>query len=285
MIKIVNIIGGIGNQMFQYALYLKLKNEYKNIFIDISEFENYKLHQGYELKKVFNINIEPANLDIINKYKDSKNDILSILKRKLFGLKKTMYIENNINYKENFINSNNQYLWGYWQSEKYFINIKNQILNTYDFKIELKDKNLILFEEIRNNKKNASIHIRRGDYINSTIHTNLSETDYYEKSINYISNIILNCIFYIFSDDTNWVKNKFNISNAKYIDWNIDINSHYDMHLMSLCSNNIIANSSFSWWAAYLNKNPNKIVIAPKYWFKNNCFSSEDLIPEEWIII
>lgn len=149
-------------------------------------------------------------------------------------------------------------LIGYFQSEKYFINARETVKKHFDFIDELHDNT------IESNNETCSIHIRRGDYLNITEYHPVQDMQYYNKAIDYMRGKGVS-LFYVFSDDVDWCKKNFPIDDSiKYIQGNIDIK---DLFLMSSCKNNIIANSSFSWWGAWLNKNPNKIVIAPERWF------------------
>ena len=178
---------------------------------------------------------------------------------------------------------------GYWQSERYFGSYEKQIRSDFRFieSLDKKNKNIL---NVINKSNSVSIHARRGDYeLNKKIkeYHGLLSVAYYKKAIEIINKIIINPTYFVFSDDPEWVKNSLKINNATYIDWNKGLRSHIDMQLMSNCKHNIIANSSFSWWGAWLNNNPNKIVVAPKKWFKNSKAQkgSEDLIPKTWKII
>ena len=164
----------------------------------------------------------------------------------------------------------NLYLIGYFQSEKYFSNHKNYIQNIFELPINLVKKPI---------DNLTSVHIRRGDYVRLNDYHSLCDIEYYKKSIDLIDGG--NFIF--FSDDMDWVKNNFIGNNFFYSEYNNEI---LDLSLMSICDNNIIANSSFSWWGAYLNKNENKKVIAPSKWFgPKGPTDTQDIIPENWIKI
>lgn len=278
--KIVRIIGGLGNQMFQYAFLIALREKFKQkIYVDISSFNGYKLHNGLELEKIFNIKLniaDPADIRRLSYY--SNNYIKQRLCRRLLPNKKTEYIESSKkNVIENvFINSGDCYYEGYWQNHKYFHDYYDIISKEFSFKLDnlcIKNENIIEF--IKNSlNPTVSIHIRRGDYINNKYFKDICNVDYYNKSINEVLNVFPNAFFLIFSNDINWCKNNickiiYN-NNIIFVDWNNTDKSYIDMYIMSLCRINIIANSSFSWWAAYLNKNKNKIVIAPDKWINNN---------------
>jgi len=278
-LNIVSVAGGLGNQMFQHAFYLGLKyywypKDFNRVFI-----AQYELHNGYELDTVFGI----KNYLIIN-------FIVGFIKK---YFKRITYKEQE-RFGIGFVNlrvTHNmpiQYFSGYWQSDKYFTKIENIIRTVFSFDInKVSDQNKsIIFEMQRRNA--VSLHIRRGDYESNPdaklILGGICDMNYYNKCISYIHENVEDPFFYIFSDDSEWVKEHLSfILNSKFIDWNRNENCWQDMFLMSQCSHNIIANSSFSWWGAWLNSNPNKIVIGPVKWFNTNEVS--DILPENWIRI
>jgi len=182
---------------------------------------------------------------------------------------------------------NNCYYDGYWQSEKYFKSIEGVLRTELEYKAVLNDENALLLHDIISNES-ISVHIRRGDYLSVKVNSKLFSTcsiDYYMHAVNYFLNKYSNSVFYIFSDDIDWAKSNFIGDRFRIIDNNFD-NPEIDLYLMSKCKHNIIANSSFSWWGAWLNSNPNKIVFAPQSWYKNKLNeSTKDLIPSDWIMI
>ena len=291
MKKIIFLQGGLGNQMFQYAFYLSLKQYQIKVYCDKSIIVNQKAHNGYELENIFNI--KSTNnftiffiLKILYTLKHRFKINIDFLRKIGFNL-----IEDTIPsiYNQNFINSNytyNLYL-GYWQSEKYFINIQNQIKQTFSFnKNKLSPNTLKCLNDILSTKNSVSIHVRRGDFLSPKfikLHGNICTLEYYEKAIDIINKKNPNPHFYIFSDDSEWVKKNLRIQNCTYITFNKNQDSWQDMFLMSQCKHNILANSSFSWWGAWLNSYENKIVIAPKQFL--NIGDSKDLIPDSWIKI
>jgi len=292
----VEVVGGLGNQMFQYAFYEKLRKCYGNdkVKLHIGYFKEIRDNKGYELNKVFSIQGGGNFHDVITNLLDDKMDFFSRVRRKIFGFKSSYYIEGkDLSYKENIFSLDKNrdiYLRGLWQSEKYFSDIKDEILEIFKFPIITDLKNKKILNSITNSNS-VSIHVRRGDYISNSTYNeilgNACDSDYYIKAINKIYELIDNPIFYIFSDDINWVKENLGIVKklkVQYIDWNNGQNSFIDMQLMSLCKNNIIANSTFSWWGAWLNKNENKVVIAPKRWFLAKKINN-DIIPDNWIKI
>jgi hypothetical protein len=197
-------------------------------------------------------------------------------------------VEKYFNYQSDVFDiSDNIFIRGFWQSEKYFLEYRNTILQEFSFKSKLSEKNLATKKRIQS-CTSVSIHVRRGDYISNPsankVHGVLDE-NYYKRAIDKLD--IDGALFVFFSDDANWVKNHLapiilNSDNFIVVDHNHASESYNDMRLMSLCKHNIIANSSFSWWGAWLNTNPNKIIIAPKNWFSIDK-DTNDLIPKSWI--
>lgn len=291
-IVISRLIGGIGNQMFQYACgySLSVLNNSK-LLLDIDDLENrYSLHNGYELDAVFNINTKIATLSEISSVlgwqgKKIVRRVLLYRKCKMIR-RKNFVVEKTKNYWPNINNIKSDcYLVGYWQSEKYFKHIKDIIKSEFVFKNELIGKNAKI-KNIIFDCNSVSLHVRRGDYISDTktnsVH-GLCGVDYYSAAIKHIDEHITCPVYFIFSDDIEWAKtNIITHSPVLYIEHNKKNNSFYDMQLMSLCKHNIIANSSFSWWAAWLNSNADKIIIAPKRWY-NNRADCPDLLPDDWV--
>jgi hypothetical protein len=296
---ITKLYGGLGNQMFQYAFGRSLSLMHKTkLFIDLTDLIDRKPIEGftyrnYELN-VFNIEAEFANINQINKIKNSKPHLIDRFKSKLLmkpipfyrqPIVKELGFEFNDNYR---LIRNYSYIDGYWQSEKNFNKFENIIRSDFTFNKPLEGKNKLLADEIKNTLS-VSIHVRRGDYVNNYAtnkYHGVCSNDYYFEAIKLITNKYLNCTLFFFSDDINWVKNTFDsiIQPVRFIDHNYNKDSYIDMQLMSLCKHNIIANSSFSWWAAWLNKNTTKTIIVPKKWFNVNLVT-KDLIPESWIKI
>lgn len=313
--KIIRISDGLGNQMFQYAFILNFKIKGEKIKLDISQEEKMKQHNGFELKNIFNINDE-----FFSKKEKSKllgpifyrNDIdlhfLKILRKiiqivtfKKYTPRFKHYVGEYETLKERCFNrdyltlkNKKLYLQGFFQSYRYFNHMKDEVLKTFTFPKTRKEdsNNFELLEKVKN-CESVSIHIRRGDYLKITP-LNICNIDYYKKSFDFVLKELINrginkekIKLFIFSDDIKWCRENFNFLknfDTYYIDWNRGNNSFKDMQLMSECKHNIIPNSTFSWWGAYLNKNKEKIVCAPDYWFLN-IKTTYDRIPREWNII
>lgn len=290
---ITQIIGGLGNQMFQYAAghALSLKNG-QALRLDVSGFAGYGLHQGFELQRVFDC---PARIA-------SEADVRSILGwqfspgiRQIVarpGLaafrRKGFSVEPHFHYWPEIRKvPRDCYLVGYWQSEKYFQDTAAVIRADFTFKSPLVNRNAELAEQI-GQANVVSLHVRRGDYAkypktNAT--HGLCSLDYYRAAIQYVADRVEQPYFFIFSDDIAWVKDNLKMDMpCQYVDHNQGAESYNDMRLMSLCRHHIIANSSFSWWGAWLNPDPGKIAIAPKKWFTTSQDTS-DLLPTSWITL
>ena len=182
----------------------------------------------------------------------------------------------------------NAYLTGYWQSYKFFESIRSALLNDFEFS-ETPAKIQYEFIDKIHQQNSVSVHIRRGDYVSNPEYTKIHgvcSTDYYHRAIEYICSKVENPAFYFFSDDMDWVKKNITVNNdCVYVTGTPAGKDFYEMYLMSICKHNIIANSSFSWWGAWLNKNTEKIVIAPKLWMADPTIDTTDLIPANWIRI
>jgi hypothetical protein len=288
-----NIIGGLGNQMFQYAAGRALSLAKGALFsLDISDFTNYRLHQGFELQRVFDCPLQIASeVDIRNILGWQSSPIVrrTLMHPRLsFFRRQGLVVEPHFHYWREVSNVPvDSYLTGYWQSERYFRNAAQTIRSSFIFKPPLNQRNAELVKQIE--RVNAiSLHVRRGDYVKNpkttAIH-GVCPLEYYRSAIRYVAERVENSSFFIFSDDTAWVKENLKIDfPLQYVDHNQGSESYNDMRLMSLCRHHIIANSSFSWWGAWLNPRPDKIVLAPRKWFANNN-DVTDLFPQGWVVL
>jgi hypothetical protein len=286
------IIGGLGNQMFQYAAAraLALKRGVP-LFLDISAFASYELHQGFELKRIFGCSAEIATEYNLRKVLGWQHSLLArrvLIRPQLAMFRcKGFVVEPHFEYWAALNDvAPESYLVGYWQSEKYFQNVSQQIRKDFSFALPIENENLEIAKQIERTNS-VSLHVRRGDYTNSknTATYNICSLDYYNEAIKYITERTIDPYLYVFSDDINWVKTNLKIDlPCEFVDHNKGVNSFNDMRLMSFCDHNIIANSSFSWWGAWLNSNKNKIVVAPSLWFANGT-NEKDLTPQSWVKI
>ena len=294
---VVSFGDGLGNQMFQYAFYKELIYKYSQnrVYADICNFYgSVNNHNGYELDKVFNIQLPECS-----KYKameladyhglgNKKHPVLN----RIFGLRLVVYgrkrsfisVDDPTEFYEEIFHLNpldSYMLRGNWINENYFRDVKAQLYRDFVFPPIVDETNLKLANKIKDNYS-VSLHIRRGDYITTGV-TNLN-TDYYIKAIEMVKNKIHHHMhFFVFSDDIVYCRQMLqSLSNVTFVNANKGENSFRDMQLMSLCQHNIIANSTFSYWGAYLNQNREKIVIAPQIGMKSY---HNPIACSDWILI
>jgi hypothetical protein len=274
----IKLISGLGNQLFQYAIGRQIAIERNvELKLDLSFFENQSL-RSFRLD-YFNIEAEIASISEVKNFlnMDKANSLSSYLRRKteryLPKYRRKYFKEDEwwVYEPDIFKVSKNTYIDGYWQHYKYYTKLPNQILREITLKNECKDSDLChLIDSISNSSSSVSIHVRRGDYITDIDANNLMGVlpiTYYNDAIRYIKNKVNHPCFYIFSDDLDWVKKNMRIDAPTVLVDIEDGNKDYiELDVMSRCKHNIIANSSFSWWGAFLNKHPAKIVIAPSKW-------------------
>jgi hypothetical protein len=287
---ITRLNGGLGNQMFQYAagrcLACTLNTGLK---LDISPFRHDPL-RDYELS-VFNIQETIASDADLNRV---RRPLSWMIRHPVEALKSVIHQDVPVRYvRERQFHfdpeipalPDNVYLEGYWQSEKYFRKIEPLIRQ--EFRLRVAPGAIVqeLAGRIRESS-GVSIHIRRGDFASNPA-TNathgLCPADYYQRAIEKISRQTKDASFWIFSDDPEWATENIITDHPSYYVSDHHFNNYEDLYLMSCCVHHIIANSSFSWWGAYLGSHPGKIVIAPKNWFKKADIRTTDLLPDSWI--
>lgn len=295
-IVIIKLNGGLGNQMFQYALgyTIALKNN-SRILIDKELFKLTKKQPGhtprdYELG-IFGLDQSQASGEDISYFE--RLSVFHKIKREIHLNYPKMCYEKNFSFDAGIKNATPPvYLRGFFQSYKYLKGNEDDIRDLYNFPVNhLDGKNRDLLERIKSTTS-ASVHIRRGDYVEDKITHEFHGTcsrEYYVHAISKLRENDNEVEFFFFSDDIEWVEEEFSNLPVKmtFVKSNTGKNSWKDMFLMTSCTHNIIANSSFSWWAAWLNRNSSKVVIAPERWFNNPDKEKYtfDLIPDEWIRI
>jgi len=261
-----------------------------DLVIDISWFDRYKNNlapRKYALDN-FNISGKLLKTGILHRVLSKLaflEDLRPIQKRYYIKEKKLFHFDSGI-----FNVSKNAYIDGYWQNEKYFKGIEGIIKKEFT----LKNLPSPLFCKLSNemvNSESVSIHIRRGDYIHSK-ETNkvhgVCSLNYYNQAIKIINGFVEDPTFFVFSDEIDWAKNNLKLNYPTLFVSNKLMKDSEELILMSKCKHNIIANSSFSWWGAWLSENSHKIVIAPNQWFSEKRMKNigeSDIIPKSWIKI
>ena len=283
---IVKIFGGLGNQMFQYALYRKLQVLGKEVFCDTQSLSKVS-EQGFPIINIFpNTKIQVVSEEDRGRLGDVSKSLFSKVRRRVWRKGSHICENEEIKYfQTEILGMDEVYLDGYWQSESYFRDIRETLVAEFEFPIVSDRRNRELALEMRENNS-VSVHFRRGDYLCgkvAKIHGGLCSDLYYEKAIGYFKEKYTDVHFYIFSNDPDWIKQHYNNPKMTIINWNNNANSYLEMYLMSQCHHNIIANSSFSWWGAWLNQNEKKEVIAPRFWFNPKYMIEKDTVCESWV--
>lgn len=283
---ITEITGGLGNQLFQYAAGLALSNKHKTQLKINSNFNS--LDTGRKLVLTnFNIDVNQANTIEINHLYPS-----SSLKRKIQSIlpisQKSFYKEKKFSFQSNFLQlSLSVYLKGYWQSELYFLSV-NQIIKEKYILDPACYKNASDFIQQLSSHESVSIHVRKGDYLKAPYNAYYAElnNEYYKRAIGFLKEICPAIKAYVFTDDPTWVEQNLDLGIPFVLASGHKTNSMFeDFQAMRSCKYHVIANSSFSWWTAWLSTHQDKQVVAPKNWFKNIQEDTTDLIPKSWNIL
>lgn len=289
--NIIRMSGGLGNQMFQYALFMKLRSLGKEVkFDDINEYRS----EGARpiMLALFGIDYPRATWDEIVPFTDGSMEPLKRIRRKLFGRRAIEYYEEGF-YDPKVLQFESMYLRGNFQSEKYFADIADEVRALYRFP-DLEDMHLPekLYVSTKacldaiNRTKAVGIHMYRSDSRREEeLYEGICTEKYYEGAVQFIQEKCPDATFFIFSNEPKWVKGwvenliksqiKEDMSREEIramgksfvmVEANTEYTGYLDMLLMSRCRHNIISNSSFSWWAAWINDNPDKLVVAPDRW-------------------
>src|SRR3989344_8082232 len=270
---VVRLKGGLGNQMFQYALgrVLAIKNR-----------AELKLDTSFLNLNFKSITKRTYNLDVFNiKVGITRSSYFISMLRRIF---KSSGQEKSFAFDKNVLDlRGNVFLDGYWHSPKYFAGFEDVIRKDFTPKNPLAQNIQNLMNEIRN-QNSLCIHVRRGDYVGNKYYEVINN-EYYERGIEYISSKTALEKIYVFSDDIDWCRGNlsFKLPTMFVGDEYAGLKNEGHMYLMSKCRNFIIANSSFSWWGAWLSSYKDKIVVCPKQWFGDASRDTSDLIPEDWI--
>lgn len=277
---IVKLMGGLGNQMFQYAFARNLSLKYnKPLKIDLSFLKN--KNQGPKFT------YRDYNLDIFNIDGDfdiPRNESGFLLQENALQTATT-----NINYVNTFIQKNinhNFVLSGFWQSQNYFIDIEDQIKQEFTFRDSVSKSNEYIQKMFNNiiSCNSVMIHVRRTDYLNSPDYYYVVDNDYIQSSTNIINAKINSPHFFVFSDDMEWCKENIKLKNTTFVDNTYAGNAcNYYLQLMRSCKHYIISNSTFAWWPTWLGRSTDSLIIAPKKWYKTSSVNAEELVPSNWL--
>ena len=279
MQKVIRMTGGLANRMFQFCYYLHLeKNNYQ---ASVDFYKETKLpHENVDWCQIFpNAVIKQASSSLIFKYGGGRGFLNKVRRHYLPCLSNVWIGENATDIPTDEALKRNGYFIGVMQDATIAESVKETLLKCFKFStFEGKSQNALLERKMRQ-ENSVSVHLRKGDdYLQRIAYQNTCTIEYYQEAINLIKEKVRNPVFYIFTDNPNWVKENLIDFDYTLVCGNpiVGWGNHYDMQLMSCCKHNIIANSTYSWWGAFLNPNPDKIVVDPLYWYNPHIVKYRD---------
>lgn len=295
---IVRLMGGLGNQMFQYALAYGLAKKNNallkidtSLLNDRSKPHEIVTHRDLVLQDVFQLSIEIASKKEIEYFNGKVYKTLpgKVINKILWQFKKhRLIVEQSRGFNSDFIKlGDNICLVGSFQSEKYF-NDHVVLKEVFKFKHPVLSQSVSLSNDLKT-VNSVAIHVRRGDYVTSPIYSEMIgalPVSYYAQAVSIIKEKVENPVFYVFSDDINWCRNELKIPNTilNYVgDEHAGVKAANYMQLLSMCKHFIISNSTFAWWAAWLGEQNGSVIIGPDNWFKDKTIDVKDILPERWV--
>lgn len=263
---VVQLSGGMGNQMFQYALYLQLKALGRNVKID--DRTAYQNRNARPLRlEIFGVRYDTSTEEEMKCLTDSYGDLFSRIRRKLTGRKTAEYEEKSLRFDPEVLKKERAYLTGCWQSETYFADVREEVREAFTFRGLTLSPAMQQYEAQMQRTPSVSVHIRRGDYLKADeIYGGICTESYYARAMEQMRKEIPNCHFFFFTNDIQWVKEHYIGEDVTVVEGNDEDSGYVDLYLMTRCRHYILANSSFSWWGCYLNPSADKKVIAPARW-------------------
>ena len=274
--RLIKVTGGLGNQMFIYAMYIGMRKRFPRTRLDISDMAYYKVHYGYEMNKVFGLPEVEFRMNWRLKKVLEFLFFKTILERKQGG----SLLPYTRPYAWPFI-----YFKGFYQSEKYFADVADEVRRAFTFRMDrASGRSLALARQLETEENAVSLHVRRGDYLQAK-HWNavgyVCQRAYYLNALTELGRRVRNPRYYVFSEDMDWVRENLPLGkDTVWVDWNQGEDSWQDMMLMSRCRHHIICNSTFSWWAAWLDPRPDKLVLAPERWARS--VEGREIEPDSW---
>lgn len=299
MFVVVKLMGGIGSQMLQYATARRLALKHNGeVVLDLSylndkqrtdiTIRNFELDYFPVAARV----ASPSEMRRIEAYQHNWLARAYNKARKVLGLRPAfVYLSESGDFQDRTARlgaapeADILFLEGYWFNERYFADVAGQIRQDFSFRSFRDARNQAVAEQIAASRA-VSLHVRRGDYLKFPMH-GVCAPDYYERAVAHMAQALPETpAYFVFSDDIAWARDHLPLPGTPvYIDWNKGADSIEDVHLMSLCQHNIIANSSFSWWGAWLNPRPDKIVVSPRLWHADPPVAAERVVPASWVLL
>lgn len=283
---IVKVNGGLGNQMFQYAFALVLDARYGDARLDLGWIESYGAHNGYELDRLFDVRVSRCAGDERRSIGDVEDTAVGKMRRRLRLTKRTHYAQVGVGFDSRAIERvGPTYFAGYWQSHKYYAGNERLVREAFAFKTPQNPENTDFLSSI-NGSYCIGVHVRRGDALSYPAMAGVCGENYYKAAIAAASTRSRDYnrepILAFFSDDLDWCRDRLSsLGESVYVDWNRGEDSHADLRLMSQCDALVIANSSFSWWGAWLGA-PGRAIYAPIPWVAPRYRDNLDIAPIEW---
>ncbi len=294
---VVKLKGGLGNQMFQYAIGRHLAIKHKTplkldltFLLDRTPKKDF-VFRDYDLD-VFNLETDFATSDDLKPFKEFRISRLTKLYNSIPRMLRKAYVlvEPHFHFSKEILDApDNIYLDGYWQSEKYFTDIEDVIRKDFTFKDPLSGKAAEMATIIQNEPAAVCLNVRRADFVTSKkaqqFH-GFTGVEYYQKAVAFLEGKkIENLHLFVFSDDIEWCSEHLKFDHPTTFVTKEYAGRKYGayLQLMTLCRHFIIPNSTFAWWGAWLNRDNTKIVVAPKQWFRDPSVNTSDIIPSEWI--
>jgi len=302
MVVIVKLMGGLGNQLFQYATGKALAERHgASLKVDLSWYERDDRQGAFQLDR-FLFAFEVVTPEEIKRLKHGTSSVISLLRHygqdqiagHLFSVTHGSTLPQNLTYyPERAIDfdpavmdlSGDVYLDGFWQCENYFHSLRRELLSGFQLRDEIDKKNRDILTSITSSGS-VCLHIRRGDYLSDSSATRIHgicSPAYYERAITYLKDVLHNPTFFIFSNDPAWVRERFDLGTRFVSVENNQGAGYMDLYLMKHCNHFVIANSTFSWWGAWLSEAKDNVVIGPKQWFSSKEYNDADRMPASWV--
>ena len=275
--RLIKMTGGLGNQMFIYALYLRMRSRYPNTRIDLSDMMHYRIHHGYEMNRVFGL---PKEEVIWPQW------VKKLLEVFLFRIILERHEHGSLRHYDGTVRWPWVYYKGFYQKLIYLEGYEEQIRRVFTFDMtKVNEQSRTMAEQMDNDPQAVSLHVRRGDYLKKKYFASVGcvcQLPYYQRTLKQMSSLVDEPHYYVFSDDMPWVKENLPLENVTYINWNQGEDSWQDLMLMTHCRHHIISNSTFSWWGAWLGGNKDGKVVCPDHWYASDR-GQVPLYPTSWV--
>ena len=262
--RLIKMTGGLGNQMFIYALYLRMKSRYPDTRIDLTDMVHYSVHNGYEMNRVFGL---PQTEFCMTQWLKKVAEVL------LFRVILERHEHGSLRHYDGPVRWPWVYYKGFYQNLMYFQGYEAEIRRAFTFDMQsASERSRQLALQIDGDPHSVSLHVRRGDYLKAEHFRTVGcvcQLPYYQRAVQEVGNHLASPHYYVFTDDMQWVRENLPLGDAVYVDWNHGEDSWQDMMLMSHCRHHVIPNSTFSWWGAWLGQ-PGGIVVCPDRWYADD---------------